>query len=66
MRSVLIATLLATTLLLAVPGLAAAAPDGPCPSDCEPPALCGWAPDVRKDPVGYAEFWADCAGDLLG
>jgi hypothetical protein len=44
----------------------AAAEPGPCPGggySCSPPILCGWAPDVKKDPVGYAEFWVECLAD---
>lgn len=55
------ALLLALVLLAAPVAIApVAAAEGPCPSNCTPPEPCGWAPDPRKDPMGYVEFWTDC------
>ncbi|HEX2021526.1 MAG TPA: hypothetical protein VHH36_02355 [Candidatus Thermoplasmatota archaeon] len=48
---------------------AAAAEPGPCPGggySCEPPYPCGWAPDVRRDPVGYVEWETRCVRTIVG
>lgn len=58
---ILVAALCVATL---VPATAVADPN-PCPQNCTPPALCGWAPDIRKDTVGWAEWAAECATDQL-
>lgn len=59
MKTAIVLLVAALTLVTFVPTPAAAEP-GPCPSKCEPPVPCGWAPDIRKDPVGWAEWAAGC------
>lgn len=60
MKAVLILAICLATLTV-LP--AAAAEPGPCPGggySCTPPEPCGWAPNPVRDPVAYAQFWANC------
>jgi hypothetical protein len=64
LKTILLAlALVATATILPV---AAAAPEDPCPNHCTPPYPCGWAPDVRKDPVGYANWAVRCVKRVVG
>jgi hypothetical protein len=62
MKSATILVLLGLAALAFVPATALA---DPCPSNCTPPVPCGWAPDIRKDPVGWAEWAAECPGEIV-
>lgn len=63
MRTTLL--LVAALALVAFTPTIAAADPNPCPTNCWEPEPCGWGPDMRKDPDGWADFMVDCATDLL-
>lgn len=62
MKTVTLLVLVGLVALTFVPATAVA--EGPCPSNCTPPEPCGWAPDIRKDPVGWANWASDCVDSL--